>query len=194
MKIDINSFYEPILKKCKNYNVEIIRGVINNDAIASFLKNSVVKYIFLNNEYKNLSSEPSVSEIHKFKAKYRGNTYIRIPLVAVQHEDDKYIRGFREIQDIGLADGFAVVSKHDLREQYKHLKYANREKRVDFGTELCKEHLEEYNNVLSGEVFKLVIKEDKNNTIVYDKIVIGIDNVTDIISKVTFEENIDVIK
>lgn len=181
--IEINKFCESTKKNYNNYCVEITRGVIDDNVFKSYLRNSIVKYIFLNKEYESLSSDTSVTEIHKFKAKYRGNTYIRFPLAAVKHEDDKYINGFREAESNDLADGFAVVSKHDIREHYCHLRYASKNERVVFGIQLCKKCLKEYNDVLSGDVFKLVITEEGNNDILYNNIVIGTDTLSDIISK-----------
>lgn len=171
MEIKIKSFYKPSVAEIDygRYRLEILRCVIDDDAVSSYLKNSFVKYVFLKDKLKAFSSDPCVLEIHKFKAKYRGNTYIRIPLMVAQGEDDKYIKGFKQIENADMGDGFMLVSKHDLRDSFKEMKYATKEERIKFGTDLCKRCLEEYNQVLSGNVFRIIITDIVENKIIYDK-------------------------
>ena len=70
-------------------------------------------------------------------------------------------------------DGYVVVSKHDLHYKYKDMRYATKEKRVTFGTQLCKEYLSQYNNILSGDIFRVIITDTNKNEILCNKIVSG---------------------
>ena len=83
MKIDIKDFYKKEIKQCKNYNIEIARCVVDKNVINSFINNNIVKFIFFDKQYADISSDDTINEIHKFKAKYRGNTYIRLPLCVI---------------------------------------------------------------------------------------------------------------
>lgn len=166
--ITIKNVYNKTEKEVsENKKAEIWRCEIDKESIVSYLKNNIVKFVFLNEKYNDLSSDPLMNEIHKFKAKYRGNTYIRVPIAAIQKEGDKYISGF-EVSDEEHCDGFAVVSKHDLRSNYKDMKYANKETRVSFGTQLCKDKLREYSDILSGNIFKVIITDTRKNTILFE--------------------------
>lgn len=173
MEIDIKEFYKKETKQCKNYNIEIARCVIDKEAINSFIKGNIVKFIFFDKQYADISSDDTINEIHKFKAKYRGNTYVRIPISIVKKDGDKYVKGIVIVEDTINPDGYAVVSKHDLYYNYKDMRYAPKEKRITFGTYLCKESLSMYNSILSGDIFSVIITDTDKNEIIYNKIISG---------------------
>ena len=53
------------------------------------------------------------------------------------------------------------------------MRYATKEKRVTFGTQLCKEYLSQHNNILSGDIFRVIITDTNKNEILCNKIVSG---------------------
>ena len=173
MKIEIKDFYKKEIKQWKNYNIEIARCVIDKNVINSFINNNIVKFIFFDKQYADISSDDTVNEIHKFKAKYRGNTYIRLPISLLKEDGNDYVRGIIIDENTNHMDGYVVVSKHDLHYNYKDMRYATKEKRVTFGTQLCKEYLSQYNNILSGDIFRVIITDTNKNEILCNKIVSG---------------------
>ena len=93
MEIDIQEFYNKETKQYKNYNIDIARGVVDNDVINSFINGNIVKFIFFDKQYADISSDDTINEIHKFKSKYRGNTYVRIPISFLKEDGNDYVRG-----------------------------------------------------------------------------------------------------
>lgn len=173
MEIDIQEFYNKETKQYKNYNIDIARGVVDNDVINSFINGNIVKFIFFDKQYADISSDDTINEIHKFKSKYRGNTYVRIPISFLKEDGNDYVRGIVIDENTNNMDGYVVVSKHDLHYNYKDMRYATKEKRVTFGTQLCKEYLSQYNNILSGDIFRVIITDTNKNEILCNKIVSG---------------------
>lgn len=154
-----------------NLTASVTRHNITAEDVDSFVKNSIVKFIFLDEEYKDISSDSSVTEIHKFKSKYRGNTYIRVPLKIVKGEYDKYVKGI-EVDTSDNPQGFAVVSKHDLRDLTKEMKTAKKAERVEFGEKLCKKYLHTLNKFLSNNILKVVVR-DVDNNVITEKLICG---------------------
>ena len=111
-------------------NAAITRYNVTIDYVHSYIENNIVKVIFLDEEYSDISTDKEVHEIHKFKSKYRANTYVIVPLKIVKSEDDKYVQKIDFDYDNETPHGFAVVSKHDLRDLSKEMKKAKKEKRV----------------------------------------------------------------
>lgn len=173
MEIEIKEFYKKETKQCKNYNIEIARCVIDKEAINSFINGNIVKFIFFDKQYADISSDDTINEIHKFKAKYRGNTYVRIPISIVKEDGKNYVKGIVIDEDTDNPDGYVVVSKHDLYYNYKDMRYATKEKRITFGTYLCEEALSQYNSILSGDIFSVIITDTDKNEILYNKIISG---------------------
>ena len=173
MKIDIKEFYKKETQQYKNYNIEIARGVVDKNAINSFINGNIVKFIFFDKQYADISSDDTINEIHKFKSKYRGNTYVRLPMSILKEEGYDYVRGIVIDENTNNIDGYVVVSKHDLYDNYKDMRYATKEKRVTFGTRLCKEYLSQYNNILSGDIFRVIITDTNKNETLCNKIVSG---------------------
>ena len=173
MKLKIKNFYKKETRQYKNYQIEIARCVIDKEVINSFINGNIVKFIFFDKQYADISSDDTINEIHKFKAKYRGNTYVRIPISIVKKDGDKYVKGIVIVEDTINPDGYMVVSKHDLYYNYKDMRYAPKEKRITFGTYLCKEALSMYNSILSGDIFSVVITDTDKNEIIYNKIIGG---------------------
>ena len=62
------------MEEKKNYNASVTRHNVTVDEIRTFVKDNIVKFVFLDRQYSDLTSDDTVNEIHKFKSKYRGNT------------------------------------------------------------------------------------------------------------------------
>ena len=149
----------------KGLTASVTKHNVTMEDISSFVKDNVVKFIFLDKQYSDISSDTAIDEIHKFKSVYRGNTYIRVPLKIVKGEDDKYARGI-EVDTSDNPQGFAVVSKHDLRD------LSPKDERVAFGEELCKKHINMLNKYLTNNVLRIVIK-DIDGSVLDSRLVTG---------------------
>lgn len=148
--------------KKNNLTASVTRHNVTIQDISSFVKSSVVKFIFLGNDFAEISSDESVNEIHKLKSVYRGNTYIRVPLKIVKGE--KYVTGI-DIDTTDNPDGFAIISKRDLRDMSKDMKKAKKDERIAFGENVCKEYLDKLNKYLTNNILELTIKDDEGNTL-----------------------------
>lgn len=173
MKLKIKDLYKKETRQYKNYHIEIARCVIDKEVINSFINGNIVKFIFFDKQYADISSDDTINEIHKFKAKYRGNTYVRIPLSIIKEDGDDYVNGIVIDEDTNNPDGYVVVSKHDLHNNYKDMRYAKKDKRVTFGRQLCQENLSVYNDMLCGNIFNISITDTDKNENICNKIVGG---------------------
>lgn len=162
------------MEKKPTYSTSVTRHNVTVEELMSFINDNIVKIIFLDEQYADISSDKTVTEIHKFKSKYRGNTYIRVPVKIVKGEDDKYVKGIEIIDSEENAQGFLVVSKRDIRDLSKELKKANAEQRVEYGTKLCLAYLKKLNKMFVNNILEVVVKDESNNTI--KKILIPGDN------------------
>ena len=170
-----------VYKNGTDYVATVTCHIVTDDEIFKFVKESVVKFIFFDKEYADISSDKTINELHRFKSKYRGNTYIRIPLKIVKGEDDKYASGVEidNTADENDATAFVVVSKHDLRDMSKEMKKANKDERVAFGEKLCAEYVDKLNHMLNNDMVNIVIRDNKTYTIVATKVLNG-GSITDI--------------
>ena len=124
----------------KSFSAVVQRHEVTNEEINDFINNSIVKFIFFDENLSDISSDKTINEIHKFKSKYRGNTYIIFPIKTIQDENDKYIRGL-EVDESENPTAFVVVSKHDLRDISSEMKKAKANERALYGKKLCMDYL-----------------------------------------------------
>jgi hypothetical protein len=150
----------------------ITRYQVTMEDITSFVKESIVKFIFLDKEYADISSDENVNEIHKFKSVYRGNTYIRVPLKIVKEENDKYASGIIIDKTLENPVGYAVISKHDIRDMSKEMKKAKKEERIAFGEKIIEEYVAKLNKFLKNDILIVKIK-DINNNVLQSKLISG---------------------
>ncbi len=139
-------------------NIKTIEETVRptEEIISFFVQNNAVKFIFFNEKYSLISTDKTVRDIHKLKSKYRGNTYVRIPLTIVCGEEDKYPNGIIISSDEDNADGFVLISKRDIWGLYSETKYKDKKFREDFCTNLCLQRLGELNRILNGEMVTVV--------------------------------------
>ena len=88
----------------------------------------------------------------------------------VKSEDDKYVQKIDFDYDNETPRGFAVVSKHDLRDLSKEMKKAKKEERVAYGKQLCVDYINKLNYVLVNRVFHVTIKNNEGNLLYEDNI------------------------
>ena len=156
----------------KGFNAVVQRHEVTNEEINDFINNSIVKFIFLDKEYADISSDKTINEIHKFKSKYRGNTYIRVPLKIVKEENDKYASGIVIDKTLENPVGYAVISKHDIRDMSKEMKTAKKEECIAFGEKIIEEYVARLNKFLKNDILILQIK-DINNNVLQTKLISG---------------------
>lgn len=145
------------------YNALITKRKMDTEYLRKYITENIVKLVFFNTEYGGISSDSEVHEIHKFKSKYRGNTYISIPLKVITTDDDKFITGVDFDYENETPTGFAVVSKHDLRDLSKDMKKAKKDERVAYGKKLCEEYVKNLNLIISDKVFNVTINDSEGN-------------------------------
>lgn len=153
----------------KSFNAMVERHEVTNEEINDFINNSIVKFIFFDKNLSDISSDKTINEIHKFKSKYRGNTYISVPIKTIQGENDKYIRGL-EVDESENPTAFVVVSKHDLRDLSPEMKKASANERALYGEKLCVEYLSKLNKMLNNELLHLTITDEKGDVVVSEDI------------------------
>lgn len=98
----------------------------------------LVKVIILNEKYAHLSSDREVKDIHRLKKKYRGNTYVRLPFCIDEVNRKIVILD----SDSDTADGYALVSKHELWPKYSDKKGTTKESRDKYAKQNCKDKLQ----------------------------------------------------
>lgn len=149
MKNNITMTY----KKDNGNTIEFSRVKVNKNFVDKWKNNSKVKFIFLDKKYSDLTFDDNVHEIHKFKSKYPGNSYVRFPLKLWRYDDAVYIKIDSNENTEVEPENYAVISKLDLRNSCKEMKKANKEKKIEHARELCQKALNEYNAISYGNVF-----------------------------------------
>ena len=182
-------FCPTFLAVSNNGNVlQIYRCGVDKEVIEKYKsdKDNRVKFIFFDIEYSDVSFDTSINEIHKFKSKYRGNSYIRIPLTFVKKEDNKYVCGIEVCSSDNEPDGYAVISKLDLITDNKKLKTASKAEKESVGQDLCFKKIYEYNSLLCGDVF-LVKEMDNDNNCVSENVIYGLKELKELLLNNTRE-------
>lgn len=168
-----NSVDEVLVGNDLGKSLKLSRCVVDKDFIDEYKKaENVVKFVFLNEEYFDLSTDSDVKEIHKFKSKYPGNSYVRVPLHIEKNEDGKYATKIVLAYTDDLTDGYAVISKLDIITLDETLKRAKKSERESYGFNLCVKELDKYNAILNGEVFYKTVT-DKYGNIIQSEIIFG---------------------
>ena len=80
MELKIKNYYTAQETEYNGLTIVSKRCVVDKDTLSDFRKDNIVKFIFLGEDeiLLSLSSNPSVNEIHKFRSKYRGGTYVSV--------------------------------------------------------------------------------------------------------------------
>lgn len=173
MEIDVKEFYEEKELLVDNgVVIKMCQCVVDNDVIRSYLKNNIVKFIFFDEKYSDISSDNSVHDIHKLKSKYRGNTYVRFPLRIVQPTDSKYNEKFVIDSTAETPDGFVIVSKRDLCEKNKTLLHKSKLIKKAAAHLKCTNSVNEYNGILMGNLFKVKHINKDTGEIISEKIMV----------------------
>lgn len=175
MELNIKNYYTAQETECNGLTIVSKRCVVDKDTLSDFRKDNIVKFIFLGDDdiLLSLSSNSSVNEIHKFRSKYRGGTYISVPITVIGKEDtEKYFRGIIVGCDYTIPpDGYATISKRDICTLFKKYRYRSSEEKTQLGRQLCIEEINKYNSLLSNQVFKVTLS--KNDEILFDNYVFG---------------------
>lgn len=170
MELKIKNYYTAQETEYNGLTIVSKRCVVDKDTLSDFRKDNIVKFIFLGEDeiLLSLSSNPSVNEIHKFRSKYRGGTYVSVPITVIgQEESEKYFTGIIVGCDYTIPpDGYATISKRDICTLYKEYRYRSSEEKTQLGRQLCIEEINKYNSLLSNQVFKVTLA--KNNEILFD--------------------------
>lgn len=172
----------------KNFNAVVQRHEVTKEEINDFINNSIVKFIFFDENLSDISSDKTINEIHKFKSKYRGNTYITLPIKTIQGENDKYVKGL-EIDKSENPKAFVVVSKHVLRDLSPEMKKAKANERALYGEKICMDYLSKLNKMLNNELLRLTITDEKGKVVVSEEVKGNNDTINHYISQKISEIN-----
>lgn len=176
MELNIKNYYTAQETEYNGLTIVSKRCVVDKDTLSDFRKDNIVKFIFLGDDdiLLSLSSNPSVNEIHKFRSKYRGGTYVSVPITVIgKEESEKYFTGII----VGCCDytippdGYATISKRDICTIFKKYRYRSSEEKTQLGRQLCIEEIIKYNSLLNNQLFKVTLS--KNNEILFDDYVFG---------------------
>lgn len=151
-----------------NLSAGVSRHNVTMDDIHSYVNNNIVKLVFFDKEYADLSTDTTINEIHKFKSKYRANTFINVPLKLVKSEDEKYVHKIDFDEENENPRAFAVVSKHDLREVSKEMKKAKKDERIAYGKQLCTDYVNKLNFILTNHVYHVQIR-NADSEVLYEE-------------------------
>ena len=175
MELNIKNYYTAQETEYNGLTIVSKRCVVDKDTLSDFRKDNIVKFIFFGEDeiLLSLSSNPSVNEIHKFRSKYRGGTYVSVPITVIgKEENEKYFTGIIVGCDYTTPpDGYATISKRDICTLFKKYRYKSSEEKTQLGIRLCNEEVNKYNSLLSNQVFKVTLV--KNDEIVFDDYVFG---------------------
>ena len=175
MELNIKNYYTAQETEYNGLTIVSKRCVVDKDTLSDFRKDNIVKFIFFGEDeiLLSLSSNPSVNEIHKFRSKYRGGTYVSVPIMPIGKEDtEKYFTGIIVGCDYCKGpDGYATISKRDICTLFTKYRYRSSEEKTQLGIRLCNEEVNKYNSLLSNQVFKVTLV--KNDEIVFDDYVFG---------------------
>lgn len=175
MELNIKNYYTTQEIEYNGLTIVSKRCVVDKDTLSDFRRDNIVKFIFLGEDkiLLSLSSNPSVNEIHKFRSKYRGGTYVSVPITVIgKEENEKYFTGIIVGCDYTTPpDGYATISKRDICTLFKKYRYKSSEEKTQLGIRLCNEEVNKYNSLLSNQVFKVTLS--KNDEILFDNYVFG---------------------
>ncbi len=165
----------------KFFNAMVERRNITKEDINRFINDSIVKIIFFDKDLSDISFDKTVNEIHKFKSKYRGNTYISVPVKPIMDDGDKYIKGIG-VDESDSPSAFVFLSKHDLRDISPDLKKAKASERALYGKKLCMDYLSKLNAILNNELLRLTITDENGKVVVSEDISGSYDKINNYIS------------
>ena len=165
MGLNIKNYYTAQETEYNGLTIVSKRCMVDKDTLSDFRKDNIVKFIFLGEDeiLLSLSSNPSVNEIHKFRSKYRGGTYVSVPITVIgQEESEKYFTGIIVGCDYTMPpDGYATISKRDICTLYKEYRYRSREEKTQLGRQLCIEEINKYKAIVEDKIKKYKVNRDE---------------------------------
>ena len=144
----------------------LTRRPVTPSDMEAHIKGGIVRSVFLDREYSAISSDRETDEIHRFRSRYRANTYVILPVKAVPSEDGSLFPAVR-VEEYGgdSPRGFIAVSKHDIRECSPEMRKAGKDERKAYGLTLCREFLSRLNMLLAGRMYRATIRSASGETL-----------------------------
>lgn len=114
-----------------------------------YKQHSIVKFIFLDECFKEYSFDSSIREMRSFRSKFPANSFVIVPLVISRCGEEGTLVTLSVTEDKGKANGYAMISKQDIHDYYKEVRYERKNERVDFGRKVCLEEIIAYNKLIN---------------------------------------------
>lgn len=148
----------------------------------SFNQENIPKLIFKDARFRNISYNGMEFSEHELKRRFKGQSHVTFGIIQTFTESGSMKL---EIASEGDNDynALALVSKRDIRTKYPQLKLANKELVYDQAKRECIQYLNEYENILNGNIFSVEILDSYNDDKI-GSIEILLSNKEDFVSKV----------
>ena len=141
--------------------IKIYHTEYNLENIQAHRQITIPKIIFLDDRLRRLSHDNMRYDEHQVKRVFKGQTYFTFKVV--QSFTDNGSMSLRMVEDdTSDYDALVKVSKREIRTKYSSLRIASKEEVYNQAKNECQDFLGEYEAILNGNVFSVIITDDVN--------------------------------
>ena len=141
--------------------IKIYHTEYNLENIQAHRQITIPKIIFLDDRLRRLSYDKMRYDEHQIKSVFKGQTYLTFKVV--QSFTDNGSMSLRMTEDdTSDYDALVKVSKREIRTKYSSLRIASKEEVYNQAKNECQDFLSEYEAILNGNVFSIIITDDVN--------------------------------
>lgn len=141
--------------------IKIYHTEYNLENIQAHRQITIPKIIFLDDRLRRLSHDNMRYDEHQVKRVFKGQTYFTFKVV--QSFTDNGSMSLRMVEDdTSDYDALVKVSKREIRTKYSSLRIASKEEVYNQAKNECQDFLGEYEAILNGNVFSIIITDDVN--------------------------------
>ena len=141
--------------------IKIYHTEYNLENIQAHRQITIPKIIFLDDRLRRLSYDKMRYDEHQVKRVFKGQTYLTFKVA--QSFTDKGSMSLRIAEDdTSDYDALVKVSKREIRTKYPSLRIASKKEVYNQAKNECQDFLGEYEAILNGNVFSIIITDDVN--------------------------------
>ena len=141
--------------------IKIYHTEYNLENIQAHRQITIPKIIFLDDRLRRLSYDKMRYDEYQIKRVFKGQTYLSFKVV--QSFTDNGSMSLRMTEDdTSDYDALVKVSKREIRTKYSSLRIASKEEVYNQAKNECQDFLSEYEAILNGNVFSIIITDDVN--------------------------------
>lgn len=155
--------YKQVIHKNKD-NWDVIIDQIQGTAemLQDYLANKIsqlIPYGITIEEYPFFKQQSVVNDEFKLRSLYRGQTYIRIP-VLIEKTGDNRFQLKRVDGNLSVVNGYAIVDKREIKEAKRVNKKLDKEQIHNLALTEADSLIKGFNMVSNNEMYRCVIKHD----------------------------------